>query len=338
MIIVMQPDADEKAIEAVEAKILAHGLQVHISRGTERTLIGAVGDERKLDPEMFDPMPGVEKSMHIVKQYKIVAREWHKADTVIDVAGVPVGGKTVQVIAGPCSVETGPQMEEAAAGVKAGGARLMRGGAFKPRTSPYTFQGKGVEGLDLLRTAADAHDLPIVTELMDARMLETFLQYDVDVIQIGTRNMQNFDLLKEVGRTTKPVILKRGMAATISEWLMAAEYIAAGGNHNIIFCERGIRTFETAYRNVLDVTAVPVLKRETHLPVIVDPSHAGGKAWMVPALSCAAVAAGADGLLIEVHPNPCEAWCDADQALTLTEFATLMGQLGAVARAVGREL
>ena len=338
MIIVMQPDADEKAIEAVEAKILAHGLQVHISRGTERTLIGAVGDERKLDPEMFDPMPGVEKSMHIVKQYKIVAREWHKADTVIDVAGVPIGGKTVQVIAGPCSVETGPQMEEAAAGVKAGGARLMRGGAFKPRTSPYTFQGKGVEGLDLLRSAADAHDLPIVTELMDARMLETFLQYDVDVIQIGTRNMQNFDLLKEVGRTTKPVILKRGMAATISEWLMAAEYIAAGGNHNIIFCERGIRTFETAYRNVLDVTAVPVLKRETHLPVIVDPSHAGGKAWMVPALSCAAVAAGADGLLIEVHPNPCEAWCDADQALTLAEFATLMGQLGAVARAVGREL
>jgi 3-deoxy-7-phosphoheptulonate synthase len=334
----MQPDADEKAIEAVEAKILAHGLQVHISRGTERTLIGAVGDERKLDPEMFDPMPGVEKSMHIVKQYKIVAREWHKADTVIDVAGVPIGGKTVQVIAGPCSVETGPQMEAAAAGVKAGGARLMRGGAFKPRTSPYTFQGKGVEGLDLLRTAADAHDLPIVTELMDARMLETFLQYDVDVIQIGTRNMQNFDLLKEVGRTTKPVVLKRGMAATISEWLMAAEYIAAGGNHNIIFCERGIRTFETAYRNVLDVTAVPVLKRETHLPVIVDPSHAGGKAWMVPALSCAAVAAGADGLLIEVHPNPCEAWCDADQALTVAEFATLMGQLGAVARAVGREL
>ena len=338
MIIVMQPDADEKAIEAVEAKILAHGLQVHISRGTERTLIGAVGDERKLDPEMFDPMPGVEKSMHIVKQYKIVAREWHKADSVIDVGGVPVGGKTVQVIAGPCSVETDVQMEAAAAGVKAGGARMMRGGAFKPRTSPYAFQGKGVEGLELLRTAADAHDLPIVTELMDVRMLETFLQYDVDAIQIGTRNMQNFDLLKEVGRTTKPVVLKRGMAATISEWLMAAEYIAAGGNHNIIFCERGIRTFETAYRNVLDVTAVPVLKRETHLPVIVDPSHAGGKAWLVPALSCAAVAAGADGLLIEVHPNPCEAWCDADQALTPAEFATLMGELRAVARAIGRDL
>jgi 3-deoxy-7-phosphoheptulonate synthase len=338
MIIVMQPDADEAAIEAVEAKILAHGLQVHISRGTERTLIGAVGDERKLEPEMFDPMPGVEKSMHIVKQYKIVAREWHKANTVIDVAGVPIGGSTVQVIAGPCSVETQPQMEAAASGVKAAGARLMRGGAFKPRTSPYTFQGKGVEGLDLLRNAADAHSLPIVTELMDPRMLETFLQYDVDVIQIGTRNMQNFDLLKEVGRTSKPVILKRGMSATINEWLMAAEYIAAGGNHNIIFCERGIRTFETAYRNVLDVTAVPVLKRETHLPVIVDPSHAGGKAWMVPALSCAAVAAGADGLLIEVHPSPCEAWCDADQALTPAEFTTLMGTLGAVARAVGRDV
>jgi 3-deoxy-7-phosphoheptulonate synthase len=338
MIIVMQPDASEAAIEAVEAKIRAHGLQVHISRGSERTLIGAVGDERKLDPEMFDPMPGVEKSMHIVKQYKIVAREWHRANTVIDVRGVPVGGPTVQIIAGPCSVETQPQMEAAASGVKAGGARLMRGGAFKPRTSPYAFQGKGVEGLELLRTAADAHGLPIVTELMDPRMLEAFLQYDVDVIQIGTRNMQNFDLLKEVGRTTKPVILKRGMSATISEWLMAAEYIAAGGNHNIIFCERGIRTFETAYRNVLDVTAVPVLKRETHLPVIVDPSHAGGKAWLVPALSCAAVAAGADGLLIEVHPNPCEAWCDADQALTPGEFATLMGQLSAVAQAIGREL
>jgi len=338
MIIVMQPEAGAEQIEAVEAKIRAHGLEVHVSRGTERTLIGAVGDERALEPEMFDPMPGVEKSMHIVKQYKIVAREWHKANTIIDVAGIPIGGNTVQVIAGPCSVETQPQMEAAAAGAKAGGARLMRGGAFKPRTSPYAFQGKGVEGLEMLRSSADAHGLPIVTELMDVRMLETFLHYDVDVIQIGTRNMQNFDLLKEVGRVRKPVILKRGMSATISEWLMAAEYIAAGGNHDIIFCERGIRTFETAYRNVLDVTAIPVLKRETHLPVIVDPSHAGGKAWMVPALSCAAVAAGADGLLIEIHPNPCEALCDADQALTPAEFATLMVQLGAIARAIGRDI
>jgi 3-deoxy-7-phosphoheptulonate synthase len=338
MIIVMQPDAGTEQIEAVEAKIRSHGLAVHVSRGTERTLIGAVGDERALEPEMFDPMPGVEKSMHIVKQYKIVAREWHRENTVIDVSGIPIGGNTVQVIAGPCSVETVPQMEAAAAGAKAGGARLMRGGAFKPRTSPYAFQGKGVEGLEMLRASADGQGLPIVTELMDVRMLETFLQYDVDIIQIGTRNMQNFDLLKEVGRIKKPVILKRGMSATISEWLMAAEYIAAGGNHDIIFCERGIRTFETAYRNVLDVTAIPVLKRETHLPVIVDPSHAGGKAWMVPALSCAAVAAGADGLLIEIHPNPCEALCDADQALTPAEFATLMKQLGAIARAIGRDI
>jgi 3-deoxy-7-phosphoheptulonate synthase len=244
----------------------------------------------------------------------------------------------VQVIAGPCSVETNDQMHAAADGVRAGGARLMRGGAFKPRTSPYTFQGKGVEGLKLLKDAAASCKLPVVTELMDVRMLDSFLEHGVDVIQIGTRNMQNFDLLKAVGQVTTPVILKRGMSATISEWLMAGEYIAAGGNHNIIFCERGIRTFETAYRNVLDVTAIAVMKRETHLPVIVDPSHAGGKAWMVPALSRAAVAAGADGLLIEIHPTPKDAWCDADQALTPAEFGALMKDLAALARAVGRDL
>ncbi len=338
MIIVMEKDATDVAVAAVEAKIRANGLEVHVSRGTERTLIGAIGDERKLDPEMFDTMEGVEKSMHIVKPYKLVAREWHKANTVIQAGGIPFGGKTVQVIAGPCSVETNEQMHAAADGVRAGGARLMRGGAFKPRTSPYAFQGKGIEGLRLLKDAAASSKLPIVTELMDARMLDAFIEHGVDVIQIGTRNMQNFDLLKAVGQVTTPVILKRGMSATISEWLMAGEYIAAGGNHNIIFCERGIRTFETAYRNVLDVTAIAVMKRETHLPVIVDPSHAGGKAWMVPALSCAAVAAGADGLLIEIHPTPKEALCDADQALTPDEFATLMRQLQAIARAVGRDM
>ncbi len=337
MIIVMEKDASDVAIAAVEAKIRANGLEVHVSRGTERTLIGAIGDERKLDPEMFDTMDGVEKSMHIVKPYKLVAREWHKSNTVIDAGGIPIGGKTVQVIAGPCSVETDDQMHAAAVGVQAGGARLMRGGAFKPRTSPYTFQGKGVEGLKLLKDAAASCKLPVVTELMDARMLDSFLEHGVDVIQIGTRNMQNFDLLKAVGQVSTPVILKRGMSATISEWLMAGEYIAAGGNHNIIFCERGIRTFESAYRNVLDVTAIPVMKRETHLPVIVDPSHAGGKAWMVPALSRAAVAAGADGLLIEIHPTPKEAWCDADQALTPAEFSALMKDLGVLARAVGRD-
>jgi 3-deoxy-7-phosphoheptulonate synthase len=338
MVVVMQPGAGEAEIEAVVARIRSHGLDVHLSRGVERTLIGAIGDERKLDPEMFDPLPGVERSMHIVKPYKLVAREWHPSSSVVRVRGREFGGRAIPVIAGPCSVETPAQMAAAADGVAAGGATLMRGGAFKPRTSPYAFQGKGVEGLTMLKDATTRHDLPVVTELMDVRMLDAFLDAGVDVIQIGTRNMQNFDLLKEVGRVDVPVILKRGMSATIAEWLMAAEYIAAGGNHRIILCERGVRSFETAYRNMLDVTAIPVLKKETHLPVIVDPSHAGGKAWMVPALSCAAIAAGADGLLIEVHPCPIEAWCDADQALTPAEFAALMATLDAVAGAVGRRI
>jgi 3-deoxy-7-phosphoheptulonate synthase len=334
----MENGATDEQIEAVVRKIKEYGCDANVSRGTERTVIGAIGDERKIDQEAVDALSGVEHSMHIVKPYKIVAREWHKENTVIDIKGVPLGGKQVQIIAGPCSVETQEQMDASASFVKAAGCRLMRGGAFKPRTSPYTFQGKGVEGLDMFRKAADAQGLPIVTELMDVRMLDTFLEYDVDVIQIGTRNMQNFDLLKEVGRINKPVILKRGMSATISEWLMAAEYIAAGGNHNIIFCERGIRTYETYYRNVLDVTAVPVLKKETHLPVIIDPSHAGGKAWMVPALSRAAIAAGADGLLVEMHPKPCEAWCDADQALNPDELKNLMGELGGIASVIGRSI
>ncbi len=338
MIIIMNRDVTEEQIDNVVAKIRDFGLDANISRGTERTVIGAIGDERKLDQEMFDSLPGVEYSMHIVKQYKIVSRESHPADTVIDIKGIPLGGKQVQIIAGPCSVETQEQMDLSAQYVVDAGCRMMRGGAFKPRTSPYAFQGKGVEGLDMFERAAGKHNLPIVTELMDVRMLDTFLERGVDVIQIGTRNMQNFDLLKEVGRIDTPVILKRGMSATISEWLMSAEYIAAGGNHNIIFCERGIRTFETAYRNVLDVTAIPVLKRETHLPVIIDPSHAGGKAWMVPALSRAAIAAGADGLLIEMHPNPCEAWCDADQALNPGELKDLMGVLRQIAQALGRDL
>jgi 3-deoxy-7-phosphoheptulonate synthase len=338
MMIVMQQGARAAEVAAVEARIRAEGLEVHVSRGTERTLIGAIGDERKLSPAMFESLPGVERALHIVKPYKLVARESHRTGTVVQVRGIPVGGEAVQMIAGPCSVETAPQMEAAAAAVAHAGARMMRGGAFKPRTSPYAFQGAGVDGLRLLTEAAGRHALPVVTELMDARLLDRFLEAGVDVIQIGTRNMQNFDLLKEVGRVDVPVILKRGMSATISEWLMAAEYIAAGGNHRIILCERGIRTFETAYRNVLDVTAIPVLKRETHLPVIVDPSHAGGKAWMVRSLASAAVAAGADGLLVEVHPVPAEAWCDADQALTPMEFDALMEQLDAVARAVGRSL
>ncbi|MBK8568644.1 MAG: 3-deoxy-7-phosphoheptulonate synthase [Nitrosomonadales bacterium] len=338
MIIVMNKDVTDDQIGVVVKKLKDAGLDANISRGIERTVIGAIGDERKLTEEMFTPLPGVESAMHIVKQYKIVSRESHPENTVIDIGGIQLGGKQIQIIAGPCSVETQQQMDLSAQYVNEAGCRLMRGGAFKPRTSPYTFQGKGVEGLDMFRQAASKFKLPIVTELMDVRMLDTFLENDVDVIQIGTRNMQNFDLLKEVGRINKPVILKRGMSATISEWLMAAEYIAAGGNHNIIFCERGIRTFETYYRNVLDVTAIPVMKKETHLPIIVDPSHAGGKAWMVAALSQAAIAAGADGLLVEMHPNPSEAWCDADQALTPQELKKLMGVLGGIATAIGRTL
>ncbi len=338
MIIIMRPDCSEEQIQAVEARLQAVGMGVNVSRGVERTVIGAIGDEREIDLEPFEALPGVDQVVRVMRPYKIVSRLSRPEPTVVRVGEVPIGGETVQVIAGPCSVETPEQMEAAARATVAAGCRLMRGGAFKPRTSPYAFQGKGVEGLRIFKEAARRHGLPIVTELMDVRMLETFLDFGVDVIQIGARNMQNFDLLKEVGRTRVPVILKRGLAATVSEWLMAAEYIAAGGNHQIIFCERGVRSFEPAYRNMLDVTAIPVLKRETHLPVIVDPSHAGGKAWMVPALARAAVAAGADGLLVEMHPRPQEAWSDADQALSPAELQALMGELGQVAAALGRSL
>jgi 3-deoxy-7-phosphoheptulonate synthase len=334
----MKAGSTDQQIAGVEEKLKGMGMGAHVSRGIERTVVGAIGDEAKIDMEALEILPGVENVIRVMKPYKIVSRVSHPEDSVVDIKGVKLGGNQIQIIAGPCSVETQPQMDAAAAAVAAAGCRLMRGGAFKPRTSPYSFQGVGVEGLEMFRKAADKHGLPIVTELMDVRMLDTFLKYDVDVIQIGTRNMQNFDLLKEVGRVHKPVILKRGMAATISEWLMAAEYIAAGGNHNIIFCERGVRSFETYYRNMLDVTAIPVLKRETHLPVIVDPSHAGGKAWMVPSLARAAVAAGADGLLIEVHPCPSEAWCDADQALSPEEITKLMGELRDIAGAIGRKI
>lgn len=338
MIIVMQAKASEEQVQSVVEKLDKLGMDAHLSRGTERTIIGLIGDERAIDAEALRVIPGVEKVMRVLKPYKIVSREAHERSSVIDINGVLLGGEQIQVIAGPCSVETPQQMQDAAAGVVAAGCRMMRGGAFKPRTNPYSFQGLGVEGLEMFSHAAKDHGLPVVTELMDVRMLDTFLEHDVDVIQIGTRNMQNFDLLKELGRIDKPVILKRGMAATITEWLMAAEYIAAGGNHNIIFCERGIRTYETAYRNVLDITAVPVLKAETHLPVIVDPSHSGGKSWLVPALSMAAIAAGADGLLVESHPCPQEAWCDADQALSPEQLKAMMVDLGKIATAVGRTL
>ena len=338
MIIVMNKSATQDQIDNVLDRIKDKGLEASVSKGIEKTVIGAIGDERLLDEELLASLPGVEQALHIVKPYKIVAREWHEEDSVINVSGHPIGGKDIQIISGPCSVETPDQMQKAAKAVKAAGVKLMRGGAFKPRTSPYTFQGVGFEGLEMLREAADAEGLPIVTELLDVRHLDKFLEKKVDVIQIGTRSMQNFELLREVGKINVPVILKRGMSATISEWLMAAEYIASGGNHNIIFCERGIRTFETYYRNVLDVTAIPVLKKETHLPVIIDPSHAGGKAWMVAALSRAGIAAGADGLLVEMHPNPCEAWCDADQAINPDELKQLMSELTSIAQILGRNI
>ncbi len=338
MIIIMHSQVTEGEIETVAAKLKSLGLEANISRGIERTIIGAIGDERKIHKESLQALSGVENVIRVVKPYKIVARESQPENTVVDIKGIPLGGKKLQIIAGPCSVETQSQMDLAAQATAHAGCKLMRGGAFKPRTSPYSFQGKGVEGLQMFRQAADKHKLPIVTELMDVRHLDYFLEYGVDVIQIGTRNMQNFDLLKEVGKVHTPVILKRGLCATLSEWLMSAEYIAAGGNHNIILCERGVRSFEKTYRNMLDVTAIPMLKKETHLPVIVDPSHAGGKAWLVSSLSKAAIAAGADGLLVEMHPTPCDAWCDADQALTPDELKELMGEWRILAQAVGRDL
>ncbi|HHB92946.1 MAG TPA: 3-deoxy-7-phosphoheptulonate synthase [Thioploca sp.] len=337
MIIIMRSHVTDEEINAVKNKLKELDLEANISRGVERTIIGAIGEERSVHEESLQALSGVEDVIRVVKPYKIVAREWHKEDTIIDIKGMPLGGKKFQVIAGPCSVETQEQMDLAAKKVAAAGCNFMRAGAFKPRTSPYSFQGKGVEGLKMFRQAADKYNLPIITELMDVRYLDDFLKYKVDIIQIGTRNMQNFDLLKEVGKIHTPVILKRGLCATLSEWLMSAEYIAAGGNHNIILCERGVRTFEKAYRNMLDVTAIPVLKKETHLPVIVDPSHAGGKAELVPALSKAAIAAGADGLLIEMHPNPCEAWCDADQALAPDKLVNLMADMKGIVEVIGRE-
>ena len=338
MIIIMNKDVSEDQIGAVVKKIQDLGHEVNISRGTKRIVIGAIGDESKLDPELFDTMPGVEYSMHIVKQYKIVSRESHRQDSIIDVKGIPIGGKQVQIIGGPCSVETQEQMDLAAQQVAAAGCRLMRGGAFKPRTSPYTFQGKGVDGLGIFRKAADKYHLPIVTELMDVRMLDTFLEHDVDVIQIGTRNMQNFDLLKAVGRVDVPVVLKRGMSATISEWLMAAEYIAAGGNHRIVLCERGIRTFETYTRNTLDLNAVPVVKELSHLPVIVDPSHGVGIRNKIAPMARAGIAAGADGLIIEVHHDPDHALSDGAQSLYPNQFEELVGQIRTIAEVVGRRV
>ncbi|MDF0604882.1 3-deoxy-7-phosphoheptulonate synthase [Neisseriaceae bacterium TC5R-5] len=338
MIIVMSRQAPEAYIQAVIAKIRQAGLSEHISKGAEHTIIGAVGDERSLLVEWFETMPGVERAMRVVREYRIVSREIHPEDSIVQVRGRPFGGQVVQIIAGPPAVESEQQMQESAVLVKDNGAALLYAGVFKQYASPYAFQGLGVLGLEYLQQAGLTQALPVVAELADISMLEVLLQQGIDVIQIGARSMHNVELLKEVGRLNKPVILKRGVSATLSEWLMAAEYIAAGGNHNIIFCESGIRSFESSYRHTLDIAAIPFLKRETHLPVIAAPSQAAGKAWLVPALAKAALAAGADGLILNVHPQPAKALCEADQVLSPAAFSDLLAELRKLAPILGRSL
>lgn len=336
MIIVMKYGADEAQVEAVVHKIHQSGLKEHLSRGAELTIIGVIGDEERLDPSRFAILPGVDRVNRVAKQYKIVSRSTHPQGTTIKVRGIEFGGTQIQIIAGPYAAESAQQMNLTADALAAASCRLMRCGAF--HAQPYTAPRKEREALAWLKDAAARHQLPVMAELPDVRMLDAFMEYDIEMIQIGERNMQNLDLLREVGRINKPIILKRGVSATIVEWLMAAESIAAGGNHNIIFCEHGIRTFENAYRNVLDVSAIAVLKQETHLPVMVDPSDACGKSWMVPALTKAAIAAGADGVLLDVHPNPAEALYAADQALAPLDLAQLIAGLQPLAAALGRSL
>ena len=300
-------------------------LDVHISEGAEVTVLGLIGDTSRVDMELLGSLEIVQSVKRVSEPYKQVNRKFHPLDTVIEVGNAKIGGGHFAMIAGPCSVETEEQIISVAQSVKASGATILRGGAYKPRTSPYAFQGLGTQGLELLRAARKATGLPICTELMDLRHLDEF--DDIDMIQIGARNMQNFDLLKEVGKTDKPILLKRGLSSTIQEWLMSAEYIMSEGNEKIILCERGIRTYETATRNTLDLSCVPILHELTHLPVVVDPSHATGKAKLVAPMAAAAVAAGADGLMIEVHNDPAHALCDGAQSLTPEKFAELASRV-----------
>jgi 3-deoxy-7-phosphoheptulonate synthase len=339
-IIVLKRDATEEEMRHVVKKLESRGLRVNISAGTERTIIGVIGDTSKVTEEEEDAIraaSGVENVVRILKPYKLASREFKKENTEIDVRGIVIGGKKIPVMAGPCAVENKTVLAMIAEKVKAGGAAILRGGAYKPRTSPYSFQGLGEEGLEYLAEAREKTGLPIVTEIMDPRDLDVIARY-ADVIQIGARNMQNFRLLLEVGSAQKPVLLKRGLSSTIKEWLMSAEYIMSRGNHQVMLCERGIRTFETATRNTLDLSAVPVLKQLTHLPVVVDPSHGVGKRDLVAPMTKAAVAAGADALIIEVHTNPEEAMSDGDQSLKPDQFEQLMRELKPVAQAVGREI
>jgi 3-deoxy-7-phosphoheptulonate synthase len=339
-IIVLKPRITEEELKRIVKKLERHGLKTNISKGTERTIIGVIGDTSKITEEEENAirlMPGIEDVMRILKPYKLASRDFKAENTTINVRGNIIGGKKIQVIAGPCAVENKTMLMNIAEKVKNAGASFIRGGAFKPRTSPYSFQGLGEEGLKYLSDVRKKTGLPVVTELMDPRDIGLILKY-ADIIQIGTRNMQNFRLLLEVGTCNKPVLLKRGLSATIKEWLMAAEYIMSKGNHNVILCERGIRTFETVTRNTLDLSAVPALKQLSHLPVIVDPSHAVGKLAYVAPMAKAAVAAGTDGLLIEVHPNPEEALSDGEQSLKPDAFKKLMEELRPIAAAVGREI
>ena len=336
MFVAMKPHATEAEFEAVVEKIRSLGLTPHPITGTERRVVAVIGNTGSVDPDDF-ALPGVAEALRVSQPFKLVSREVREEDTVVDVGGVQVGGRAIVVMAGPCSVESEDQIVETARAVKRAGARLLRGGAYKPRTSPYEFQGLREEGLKLLALAREETGLKVVTEVMNTETVPLVAEY-ADVLQVGARNMQNYSLLERLGAVGKPVMLKRGLSATIREWLMAAEYIVAKGNPQVMLCERGIRTFETMTRNTLDINAVPVVKALSHLPVIVDPSHGIGIRRHVPAIARAGVAAGADGLIIEVHPRPEKALSDGHQSLTIDEFEALMRQVAVIAGATGRPL
>ena len=337
MVIVFKSNAPQDIKAGIKQKLETQGYMINEITGIGNTIFGIIGDTSALDINQLRIYDCVEKVLRVSEPFKRANRAFHPEDSIVDVAGVPIGGRKIQVMAGPCSVESEEQVLTVAKSVKLGGASLLRGGAFKPRTSPYSFQGLKELGLDYLKAAREETGLPIVTEIMSADKIERFVE-DVDVIQVGARNMQNFELLKELGKTKTPILLKRGLSATIEEWIMSAEYIMAGGNENVILCERGVRTFETFTRNTLDLSAIPAVKKLSHLPVIVDPSHAAGLWWMVEPLAKAAIAVGADGLLIEVHNDPEHAKCDGAQSLKPERFARLMGELKGIAQIVGRDL
>src|SRR5262245_31960804 len=338
MVIVMEQTASEEQIQKVIETLVEVGYDVHRSSGAAHTVLGAVGVPRQpVDPAALELIPGVREVMKISEPYKLVGRTFKPADTLVDLRGVPVGGPEVIVMAGPCSVETREQLKAVSGSVSSSGARVLRGGAFKPRSSPYSFQGHGETALQWMRESADELGLAVVSEVMDVRTVEMMLRY-VDCLQVGARNMQNFDLLKELGRVRKPVLLKRGMSATIEEWLLSAEYILAGGNSAVVLCERGIRTFENATRNTLDISAIPVVKKLSHLPILVDPSHGTGRRDKVIPMARAAVAAGADALLIEVHNNPDKALSDGAQSMYPNQFEHLMAELRIIAPAIGRSI